>query len=89
MAGTWTFICPRGGVYAGEGHYIKKGEGLAVHLKKVVKHRDPRGGTCDGTIKGFSCKKQERTACLATAKAKCKGDCDPEAVCRALVPCGQ
>lgn len=40
-------ICPNQGVYAGEGHYVKKGEGLAVHLKKVVKIKNPRDDTCE------------------------------------------
>ena len=47
MAGTWTAICPNQGVYAGEGHYIKKGKGLIIHLKKVVKIKSPRGESCE------------------------------------------
>lgn len=45
---TWTVICPNQGIYAGEGHYVKRGKGLAVHLKEVVKIKSPRTGTCEG-----------------------------------------
>ena len=45
--GTWTAICPNQGVYAGEGHYVKKGQGLIIHLKKVVKIKSPRGESCE------------------------------------------
>ena len=45
--GTWTLGCPAGGIFAGEGHYVKKGKGLILHLKNVVKIKSPRGDYCE------------------------------------------
>jgi len=60
---TWTVTCPMGGVYAGEGHYFKKGEGLTVHLKKVVKIKSPRGETCEGEETNSRGNPHSLTAC--------------------------
>jgi len=95
MAGTWTATCPKGGVYAGEGHYVKKGEGIQLHLKKVVKIKAPKGESCEGNPhseptckKRKSCiKKVELKCCGKTTKDYSKCDCNPIAVCRATVPC--
>lgn len=91
--GTWTATCPQGGVYAGEGHYTKKGEGMTLHLKKVVKIKDPEGESCQGNPHSLgSCKnksvQRRRESCIRQVKKKCaKGECNPYAVCRATVPC--
>jgi len=45
--GTWTVTCPNQGTYAGEGHYVKKGEKFELHLKKVVTIKKPHGETCE------------------------------------------
>lgn len=44
---TWTVTCPKGGVYAGKGHYAKGKNGFNLHLKKVVMIKKPRGESCE------------------------------------------
>jgi len=90
---TWTVICPNEGVYAGEGHFTKKAHGFLLHLKKVVKIKDPLGESCDANPHAqSSCKiksvQRRRESCVTQVKKKCsKGECDPYAVCRATNPC--
>ena len=80
--GTWTAICPNQGVYAGEGHYSKKGEGLVLHLRKVVKIKDPRGESCEskGNPHGLTaCEKKHPSIlrkirrCIKKVELKCCG----------------
>ena len=47
MTGTWTLTCPNQGVYAGEGHVVKRGKGFQLHLKNIVKIKSPKEESCD------------------------------------------
>ena len=87
--GTWTVVCPNQGIYAGEGHFSKKGEGLIVHLKKTVKIKNPRGESCEGEgnprTRGFlphgltACEKRSKRwqrkarSCIRQVELKCCG----------------